>query len=298
MSHNQDHLDRLVAQLVSSCDNPGSPLWLDALKDRFAEVAQATGGAHVIIEVAVTGRTPFRVGILSDGRVLHPMGRRDPWDIRLQGDPAEIARFVLGGGTLLDAQYDGLLVLASPVPSISHMVGRLRRLIGRELCRLLEGSVAVVVAWRRPVDRLRGLAPSVPQVAFAADCTARAVIAACTIFAPTVASTRLHTTPVTTMPSTTADPIHRPPGVVLTTPNSQTRPRPAPDPTAVRSAEPGRDIARAGVETTTARPGGETREWLMVEVDCEHGLGRTLCAIADQLSPVVPTAAPGTADRP
>jgi hypothetical protein len=297
MSHNQDRLDRLVAQLVDSCDNPGSPLWLDALRQRFTDIAQATGGTHVIIEVALTGREPFRIGILTDGELLYPMGRRDPWDVRLQGDPAEVARFVLGEATLLDAQHQGILVLASP--STSRMVGRLRRVVGRELRRLLEDSAAVVLGVRRPIDRLRDLAPSVPQVAFAADCTARALIAACAILTPAAASTYVSTTAGSSpAPPAAAEPVQTPQAAESVTAEPGIEHRPAAIGPAPSAAQLGRaTAARTGVDTTASRPGGETRHSTFIEVDCEHSVGRTICAVTDQLAPIVPTGAPGMERR-
>jgi hypothetical protein len=296
MSDNQEGLDGMVAQLVASCDNPGSPLWLDALCDRFADIAQATGGRHLIVDVALTGREPFRIGILSDGQLLYPMGRSDPWDVCLQGDPADVAHFVLGEATLLDAQYQGVLELASPLASTSRIVGRLRRLVRRELRRLLEGSVAVVVGWHRPVDRLRDLAPTLPQVALAADYTARAVVAACAIFAPPVAATELHATGVSSTVPLVAEPIEAPDAALTTTVTAGSGRSPAPRGVTASSVA---QVGRTEAEATASRPGGgENREWLIVEVDCEHGFGRTMCTARDQISAVAPTAAPGTEDRP
>lgn len=299
MSDNQDGLDRMVAQLVASCDKPGSPLWLDALCERFADIAQAAGGTQLTIDVALTGRRPFRLGILTDGQLLYPMGRRDPWDVRLQGDPADVARFVLGDATLLDAQYEELLVLASPLASTSRIVGRLRRVVGRELRRLLEGSIAVVVGLRRPLDRLRELSPSVPQVAFAADCMARAVIAACAILTPVAASTYVSTTPGAITLPPAAELVQTPQNAeTITTGPGPERGQTAPTATA-RGVMPSGDTARTEAEATASRPGGgENRDWLIVEVDCEHGFGRTMCAARDQLSAVAPTAAPGTEGPP
>lgn len=279
---------RLVAKLIEGCGQGADAVWVDALRTRAAELAAATGGSPVTIEVAVTDRRAFRVGILSDGQVHVPLGSHGPVNFRLQGDSELVARFVLGEGTLLDAQYDGVLVYDSPRPATARLVGRLRRVVAGELRTLLELPAVVAVATRRVTARWRDLASTLPQTAYVTDCAVAVVVALCGAVAgvpAAVAETRV----ATVVPAhVAAPPNDQPSHPTATTPIQPPR-LPAP----ARFSGPSRTTAsertsmeRTEIVATASTPTAGNEHWTVLTVDCEHGTGRVLCSVLQHMPPV------------
>lgn len=294
---------RLVAKLVDACGDGALAVWAEALRDRAADLAAATGGSPVAIEVAITGRRPFRVGILSDGQLHVPLGSTGPCTFRLCGDAEQVARFVLGEGTLVDAQYGGVVVFGSPRPATARLISRLRRVVAAELGAILRLPAVVAIATRRFADRWRQGGMSLPQTAYVTDRAVAVMLAVCGAVAgapAAVASTHVVAATVAATRTVPADPALSPSQATVVPAPTTVTPTARPDarhqPSSAATATERREI----VTTTPSSPYAGNENWTVLTVDCGHRIGEVLCVVLRELPPVEQppaTAAPGQADR-
>lgn len=141
-----------IARLLELCtDDAVSPAWLQVLRASHADIADATRGRPLVVEVSLRGRCHVRLGITASGRVVCPLGGHDPSDVRLDGEPGEVAAFLLGDLSLLQAQVRGLIDVDPEMPV--DRLAYLRDVVGSKLRGLASGRLAVVAlvsaaAWR------------------------------------------------------------------------------------------------------------------------------------------------------
>lgn len=288
MSQESDAREALARLMVEQCAAPlGSAQWLDDFRARASEIATASPGRPLTIEVALSGRRPFRIGVLTDGHLVCPMGHGGPVDARLQGDPESIARFILGEGSLYEAQRNGILSLPRPDSSTRRAIGRLRRVAAEHLGEILKRPAGVLIGTRRLGFRAHSLGPSTPQLGFIADCAAAVVFAVCTVIAsgPQVVAAEgsrgtgtevLHTggPGIAASASGTKNAVaHASP------PRRQVLHGGAGEPPSL----PAGTATRAGLVASAPRPGGDTKHWTSIGVDCQHPKGAIVCSVVENV---------------
>lgn len=127
-----------VARLIDLCRADSTKAtWSQMLEERRRDVAIATGGKALTIEVAALGCRRFQLGFTPEGDVIQLTGL-DRADVRLQGTPEEIAAFILGEQSLIEAMLDGLVVTPGGT-FLTDTLSRTRRLVRARLREILAG---------------------------------------------------------------------------------------------------------------------------------------------------------------
>lgn len=151
-------------------------VWLDALHAVRGDVAAATGGQNLVVDIEVVGVCRTRVAVLGNGVVVCPFSGRDEADVLVTGTAEQVLPMLLYDRPLIEAQLEGLVVIVRRSAD-TDTVGRLRRVVGRTLRGVIRGALAVL-PWRRWMAARRGQRFSAGSTALAERTVAALVASA------------------------------------------------------------------------------------------------------------------------
>lgn len=130
-------------------------IWLAALREARDDLAIATHGEPLVIQVVMWQQCRVRLGITATGAVLHPCEGNEAADLRVEGEPEEVAAFLLGQFSLADAQERGLVTIRPGL--VETRLDRLRGVVADKLRSVLDVHPVVVPASVAFSVRLRRL---------------------------------------------------------------------------------------------------------------------------------------------
>ena len=288
---------RDAERLIELCeDNESARAWLAALRTARDEIAIANHGQALTIEAVLRDLCRIRLGITPTGRVIHPLGGDDPPDLRLEGEPRDVAAFLLGEQTVSEAQRRGLLVVSEGVRL--DRLEPLRRVVSERLRALSSGQntlvpLGTVLAWR--ARRVLELPAELTTLGLAK--LAPALVATVAFFggaSPSTATVQLDGQPVA---SRVAEAARNGPEQTLEQQRGSSKapprdvplvpPRPAPPtrPTSL-SVSAGVDRTPTGHDIDVTAEDGTREVPVWGSVRCDKSLSQaTLCAVVDTLPP-------------